>query len=80
MSNTSLSNCGKCELNRGADCQSCKLASLARNRKRPNDIDDDDYSISEELTRRSGDHSILFLVVAAVLTFAAVVGFTLMLS
>ncbi|MBR6285528.1 MAG: hypothetical protein IKR18_00850 [Bacteroidaceae bacterium] len=80
MNKTSLSNCGTCELNKGADCASCKLAHIDRNRKNPNNVDDDDYSISEELTRKGGDRSILYLVIAAVGTLALVVAFTLLLK
>ena len=78
---TSLNNCGKCDINK-ADCQTCKLAmlNLDKNAKRKIRIDDedDDPSISERLTENKGDHSILFLVIVAAATFAAVIGFTMM--
>lgn len=78
---TSLNNCGKCDINK-ADCQTCKLAmlNLDKNAKRRFRIDDEDEdpSISERLTENKGDHSILFLVIVAAATFAAVIGFTMM--
>lgn len=78
---TSLNNCGKCDINK-ADCQTCKLAmlNLDKNAKRKFKIDDEDEdpSISERLTENKGDHSILFLVIVAAATFAAVIGFTMM--
>lgn len=42
--------------------------------------DDDDPSISERLTENSSDHSILFLFIAATLTFVLVLLFTLLLT
>lgn len=78
---TSLNNCGKCDINK-VDCQTCKLAmlNLDKNAKRKFRIDDEDEdpSISERLTENKGDHSILFLVIVAAATFAAVIGFTMM--
>lgn len=78
---TSLSNCGTCDPNK-TDCQTCKLAmlNLDKNAKRKFRIDDEDEdpSISERLTENKGDHSILFLVIVAAATFAAVIGFTMM--
>lgn len=77
---TSLNNCGKCDINK-ADCQTCKLAALNldKNAKRKVRIDDDDDpSISERLTDKKEDHSILILFIVAIATFVAVIGFTMM--
>ena len=77
---TSLNNCGKCDIKK-ADCQTCKLAALNldKNAKRKVRIDDDDDpSISERLTDKKEDHSILILFIVAIATFVAVIGFTML--
>lgn len=86
MSSSTLNNCGGCEHGTGKDdCAACKLAFLAERKESvkrkcdENDIEGDDYSISEKLTENKSDHSILYLVLAAFCTFGLVVLFTMLL-
>lgn len=91
MSKSSLRNCSTCKPNEQGqtDCAVCKLAFLAdaakaRKEKNPQgklSIDEDgDYSISERLTDNKSDNTILILFIVGVLTFAATVGFVLLLK
>ncbi len=79
-----------------ADCTACKLATLkkaqekndstasaAKKRNAANDNsvhDADDYSISEKLTDKRSDNSILYLCIAAIAILALVILFTKMWS
>lgn len=85
MSKSSLHNCQTCEhaiADAASDCASCKLATLMKaksdaEQKKKFTIDEDgDYSISEKLTEKGSDHSILYLVLAALFTFGLVVLFS----
>ncbi len=87
MSSSTLGSCGGCDHAAGKDdCATCKLAFLAERKESvkrkcdENDIEEDDYSISEKLTENKNDHSILYLVLAALCTFGLVVLFTMLLK
>lgn len=72
-------NCSSCSTDGNADCTTCKLAFLnekSRPTKARINDEDDDYSISERLTDKTNAHGILYLVVAAIMTFALVVLFS----
>ena len=89
MAESSLHNCSTCKPNEQGqtDCAVCKLAFLADAKKSPlpappkgSALDDDDYSISERLTEKKSDNSILVLFIVGVATLLAVIGFTLILT
>lgn len=76
-----MHNCSKCNEGKDIDCQSCKLAALAarsetakkRARKdNPLTVEDDDYSISDELTKDGERMNIAILFVVAVVLFAVI--------
>lgn len=89
-------SCSHSPADGGDDCASCKLAGLVKasrelkeNRERREQegteerfrIDDDDeLSISERLTENGSDHTILYMVLVAVMLFALVVLFSKMFS
>ena len=85
------SSCSTCKPNEQGqtDCAVCKLAFLAEKRNPTTTLsekegvridDDDDYSISERLTEKKSDNSILVLFIVGVATLFAVIGFTLILT
>lgn len=61
-------------------CDSCKLDCLnkAKKAKAKSDTDEDDYSISEELTENGNRMNILYLFIAAVAVFGWVVVFSVL--
>ena len=61
-------------------CDSCKLDCLnkATKAKAKSDTDEDDYSISEELTENGNRMNILYLFIAAVAVFGLVVVFSVL--
>lgn len=84
MAKELLHNCPRTSTGEIIDCTTCKLASLTEKKKKEcqkKRIDeDDDYSISEQLTGNKGDYSILTLAIIAAFTFALVVLFTKLLA
>lgn len=79
MSTNLIHQCSACNNGKEIDCTTCKLASLSKNqnkRKNTNDVKEDDYSISEQLTAKDNNPSILFLFIAAVGVFGLVLLFT----
>lgn len=61
-------------------CDNCKLDCLnkAKKAKAKSDTDEDDYSISEELTENGNRMNILYLFIAAVAVFGLVVVFSVL--
>lgn len=77
MSQTSLHSCSGCDNSaENTDCATCKLAFLNEAKKKATQEPDDDYSISERLTEKKGDNSILYLFIAGVAVFGCVLLFT----
>lgn len=64
----------------GEECLNCQLASLCNKETKKSSAasmeDDDDYSISEQLSSKENDHTILYLVIIGIATLALVVLFT----
>lgn len=81
MADTTLHSCSTCNPETQPDCATCKLAFLSeksrKHKKKSNtEVEEGDYSISERITDKENDHSILYLVIAAVATLILVVVFT----
>lgn len=79
-------HCSQCGPGQVADCNTCKLALLDLDKRKAGKHpavtpdSDDEYSICEQLTKKGNDFSILYLVIAALLVFALVIAFTLLLK
>lgn len=79
---STLHSCDSCNMRKNdADCASCKLSSLKTtqsNTKRKGNKDDEeeDYSISERLTEKRRDNSILYLCIASFAILLLVLLFT----
>lgn len=72
-------NCTQCGDGQQIDCTTCKLAFL-NNQKKANTLEqDEDYSISEQLTKKENDKSILYLTIVAIFVLVLVIIFSLLL-
>lgn len=78
---STLHSCDSCNMGKNdADCASCKLSSLttsqSNTKRKGNKEEEEDYSISERLTEKRRDNSILYLCIASFAILLLVLLFT----